>query len=463
MEKYTPMGDRATQSISQSVAGSLRALRRGEKHPSLILLLTFSLFAGGCNNGGSNPPPPVDNASFRVALSVSPFSELMFDAGLSLNDGQTTAGSVSELAQLFMNHGGNEVFARISTERTASVIGEDRSLARGVSRAGLAVSVALPLNPELGLFGSYGDHSCQTAPDFSEYPEITLPGPWESLTVDQMIPALKSYGKLAAQEILSTGVRVNIWDIGNEVSFGTAGVAPQPMVGSTCDTLEGNSNWYRAPDGVDPVIGTESVASLHAMTSSDRIAWLNAHLWPHQARLMAAVAEGIREADPTARFSTHITAALGSDFAVGFFQAMANGGFTVDEIGFSFYPSSGPGPAEGRFEAFKEIAGNVQSAFPATPVFVAEYAYPAEAMSSGPYQTWNYAVPGYPISPQGQADLLKDLVSWCKLNGLSGIRPWAPDLYVGHWGPMSLFTATQLTQAAARPSLAAIQEALARP
>ncbi|MEJ2693949.1 MAG: glycosyl hydrolase 53 family protein [Candidatus Thiodiazotropha sp.] len=440
-------------------------LSRGQAHPGLFVLLSLYLFAGGCNNGGStpNPPPPVDNSLFRVALSVSPFSELMFDAGLSLSDGQMTAGTVPELAQLFIRQGGNEVFARISTERTASAVGEDRSLARGVARAGLAASVALPLNPELGLFGSYGDHSCQTAPDFSEYPEITLPGPWQSLTVDQMIPALRSYGKLAAQEILAKGVRINIWDIGNEVSFGTAGVAPQPMTGSACDTLEGSSDWYRAPDGVDPAIGTESVASLHAMTSSDRIDWLETHLWPHQARLMAAVAEGILEADPAARFSTHITAALGSDFAVAFFQAMAKGGFLVDEIGFSFYPSSNAGPAEGRFEAFKAIVADVQTAFPATPVFVAEYAYPAEPISSGPYQTWNYEVPGYPISPQGQADLLKDLVSWCKLNGLSGIRPWAPDLYVGHWGPRSMFAATQLTQAGARPSLSAIQEALAQP
>jgi hypothetical protein len=170
MEKYTSMRDSTTRNLAKSVSGSRPTLSLGQTHPALFLLLSLSLFAAGCNNGGSNPAPPVDNTSFRVALSVSPFSELIFDAGLSLNDGQTTAGSVPELAQLFMNHGGNELFARISTERTASAIGEDRSLARGVSRAGLAASVSQPLNPELGLFGSYGDHSCQTAPDFRNIP-----------------------------------------------------------------------------------------------------------------------------------------------------------------------------------------------------------------------------------------------------------------------------------------------------
>ncbi len=434
-----------------------------QRFRGFIYTFTIALFISGCGSGSSDTTPPVDNTSFRVALSVSPFSELIFDAGLSLSDGQTIARSVPELTALFMGHGGNEVFVRISTERSASAIGEDRSLTRGLARAQLARSVSLPLNPELGLFGSYGDHSCQTPPDFSEYPEITLPGPWESLTVEQMIPLLRTYGRLAAQEILATGVSVNIWDIGNEVGFGTAGVAPQPLVDSTCDTLEGGSGWYRAPDGVDPVIGTESVASLHAMTDSDRIAWLQAHVWPHQARLMSAVAEGIREVEPTARLSTHITSDLGSNFPIAFFQSMSAGGFVVDEIGFSVYPSASAGPVEGRYEAFKAVVGTVRAAFTTTPVFVAEYAYPAEPMTSGPYQSWNYEVPGYPISVQGQTDLLRDLISWGKENGVSGIRPWAPDLYVGHWGPMSLFGATTLTQATARPSLNAIREALDQP
>jgi arabinogalactan endo-1,4-beta-galactosidase len=327
----------------------------------------------------------------------------------------------------------------------------------------LAVSFSLPLNPELGLFGSYGDHSCQTPPDFSEYPEITLPGPWASLTVEQMIPPLRAYGKLAAQEILTTGVAVNIWDIGNEISFGTAGVAPQPMANSACDTLEGGSGWYQAPDAVDPVIGTESVESLHAMSDSARIAWLQAHVWPHEARLLAAVAEGIREVDPAARFTTHITSSLGSDLAMAFYQAMADGGFVVDEMGFSFYPSSNPGTAQGRFEDFKSLVTAAKATFNTTPVFIAEYAYPAAPMTSGPYQAWNNEVPGYPITADGQAELLRDLVIWGRANGVSGIRPWAPELYVGHWEPMSLFEATGPTQASARVSLSALFEALTQP
>ncbi len=130
---------------------------------------------------------------------------------------------------------------------------------------------------------------------------------------------------------------------------------------------------------------------------------------------------------------------------------MHSGGFEADEIGFSFYPSANEAMGEGQFEIFKTTVLAVRDAFPNVPVFIAEYAYPAAPMTSGPYQSWNYEVPGYPFSPQGQADLLRDLVYWGKENGISGIRPWAPDLYVDHWGPMSMFSATTLTEAAARP------------
>ena len=42
---------------------------------------------------------------------------------------------------------------------------------------------------------------------------------------------------------------------------------------------------------------------------------------------------------------------------------------------------------------------------------------------------WNYAVPGYPQTPDGQARFIRELVAWGRSEGvLSGIRPWAPDL-----------------------------------
>ncbi len=161
----------------------------------------------------------------------------------------------------------------------------------------MAAALNLPFNPELGLFNIYGDIRCQPPPDFSEYPEIKIPGAWNTLTLEQMIPVLRTYGATAARQILNTGVKVRIWDIGNEVEFGIAGVAVQPMPGG-CDDTVGGAGWYKAPDGVDAEIGKMSAIALVRMSDAKRIEWLRAHVWPHEAKMLAAVADGIRSVDP---------------------------------------------------------------------------------------------------------------------------------------------------------------------
>jgi hypothetical protein len=71
---------------------------------------------------------------------------------------------------------------------------------------------------------------------------------------------------------------------------------------------------------------------------------------------------------------------------------------------------------------------------------------------------WNDAVKGYPLSPEGQANFIRDLVAWgAGTRVLSGIRPWAPDLTGTPWGPMSFFEFDGKT-AMARPALNAIVE-----
>ena len=115
---------------------------------------------------------------------------------------------------------------------------------------------------------------------------------------------------------------------------------------------------------------------------------------------------------------------------------MKDGGFLVDEAGVSYYPTSSRMPAD-RLQAFKDMAIAVKRAI-GRPVFIAEFGYPSATMN-GPF-SWNDAVPGYPLSPDGQAKFVRDLVAWGSAEGaLSGIRPWAPDLVMPGWSPMSLF------------------------
>lgn len=408
-------------------------------------------------------PKPRDSKTlssnvFRVSLSVSPFTDLLMSKGIVFTDGKQAARTPEELQQMFMKYGANEVYARIATNRKHTVGFGDHSLDHGLERARMARDLNLPFNPELGLFNVYGDVRCQPPPNFHDYPEIKVPGPWTSLTLSQMLPILRSYGTIVARMILATGVKVRIWDLGNEVDFGTAGVAVQPFP-KGCDDSEGGPGWYRPPNNVDPAIGKMSVIGLMKMPTPDRIAWLQKHLWPYEAQMLAAVAAGIRSVDPTAKFSTHvsgITAILPAQ-AVAFFKAMKKGGYFPDELGFSFYPSSSDHPPN-RLQAFERTMETVHAQL-GRPFFIAEFGYPSTTPRIGAFSTWDHPVPGYPLTTEGQADLLRDLVSWGLGAGLAGIRPWAPEAVVPGWGPFALFKMEGKT-AVAKPALGAIEEAL---
>lgn len=426
----------------------------------LLPLLTLVACGGGSSDNGDSASEAPE--SFRLALSLSPFSQLILDQGVHFEG----VGDLEALQALYQEHGATEVFARVSTRANSpQTPGVDRSLSGGQERAGIAALLSLPLNVELSLFRSYGDVLCQTPPDFSDYAEIEVPAdPWHSLDIDQMTDLLRQYTKLAAESLLATGVEVEIWNLGNEVEFGTAGVAPQPVPGA-CDGDEGNTNWYQPPDAINPAIGEQSVANLMAALSvEDRIEWLEAELWPHTARLLAAAAEGVREVDPEARFSTHISASYLPEFAEAFYAAMFEHDFEPDQLGLSFYPSAANEAisATQRVQALRETVEVLHTRFE-RPVFIAEFAYPAEVPDGGPFADWDHAVDGYPLTEAGQADLARDLASWAAANGVAGIRPWAPDLVDFGWEAFALFEREEADSARGRAALSAFVEGLQSP
>jgi hypothetical protein len=423
---------------------------------SMVLLLLMAALTPATIS--QSVPSKTGGSPFRVAVSVSPFTELLMSSGIVYTDGKSTARTVEELQKMFVAHGANEVYARIGTSRSKTPGFGDHSLDRGLMRARLAKSLNLPFNPELGLFKAYGDVRCQPAPDFSEYSELKIPSAWASLSIEQMLPILRSYGAIVARLILSTGVTIRVWDLGNEVDFGVAGVSPQPMPGG-CDDLGEGSKWYQPPDRVDVEIGKTSVLSLLKLPEADRIAWLRTHVWPYEARMFASVADGVRSVDPTAKFSTHVSGILAvrPTEAKAFFTAMKDGGYLPDEFGFSFYPTSTAEPPN-RLQAFQQTITGVHAEF-GRPVFVAEFAYPAaeKAAQEGPFASWNHALENYPLSPEGQAKILRDLASWGVTHGVSGIRPWGPDTAIAGWSSFALFDLDGKT-ATARPGIGAISE-----
>lgn len=384
---------------------------------------------------------------FRNSLSVSPFTEAMLSQGLRFTDGSTTASTLRDVQSLFRRHGSTEMFARIATRRSAPERNAEHGLDAGLTRARLAKRLRTPLNPELGLWAVYGDISHQPGPDFGDYPGIVLPGPWATLTIEQMTAAMREYGRQVAAQILATGAEVEIWDVGNEVEFGVAGVGIRSFT-------EATDYWtYEAPDNVDPAIGRMSVWDLFYMP--DRNQWLAEHLWPYTGAIFAAVAEGVRTVDPAARFSTHTstTALQLPGLTQAFYLAMADAGFEVDELGVSYYPTSTAEPDA--LASFKLNASALSVEFD-RPVFIAETGYPSSPM--GPPFEWNNPVPGYPIDQTGEYEFFRELARWGAESGvLSGIRQWAPDYPVAEWAPMSHFSVAGTT-ATAEPVLDAVAD-----
>jgi hypothetical protein len=391
---------------------------------------------------------------FRTSLSVSPFTEAVL-AKVALTDGDFTARTVREVQDLFLRHGATEIYARIATRKVAPQGGvADHGWARGLERARLARDMDLPFNPELGLWAEYGDGgNYQQAPDFSDYPQIRLPAPWFSLTIEQMTAAIRQYTALVAKQILATGARVPLWDIGNEVEFGIAGVTVHPLTAG---------EHYQAPDKVDPALGQMSSAKLIQMSEADRIAWSKAHLWPHTGRLIAAAAEGIRSVAPGAKVSTHISPIGQKTSAVhlAFWETVKEAGFLPDQFGFSYYPGLGrsKGGPQDTFAWFKETATALKTRY-GRPVFIAEGGVASGVMP--PPFTFNDPIGKYGLNEADQYAFNRDLIAWGAQSGcLAGYRPWAPDLCLGAgWAPMSWFDQSG-SIARAKPVMRAFEDAL---
>lgn len=396
---------------------------------------------------------------FRVGLSVDPYTESMLDDGITYRYQDQTARTAFELQQIFIECGSTEVWSRIGTSRVVPVGVKENTQAQLQIRARLARELNLPFNPELLLCGRYGDVSQQPPPDFTGYatsgPDaLALPAgkQWHELSIDQMTDLMRTYGRIAAQEILEIAERVNVWDIGNEVEFGVAGVAIR---------LPRDGDHYRVPALVNPKFGQMTFQQL--ITSRNLIEWCRNELWPHVAAILAAVAEGIRQVDPEAKFATHSSTI--STFFPGllaaFHEAMQQNGFHADCLGTSWYPTS-TAQIPHRLEMFKQEVELAKQRV-GKPVYVSEYAYAAAPVT---FQGKNWANPvdGYSISPEGSARMLRDVAAWGVQTGnISGIRPYGPDFVKpagAGWSGMALFDLVTAREAVARPSLTAIQNAL---
>ena len=281
----------------------------------------------------------------------------------------------------------------------------------------VAAELDMPINVELGVFAAYSDAFESQYPDFSEYPELDGVYPvdangnrkaWKDLTIKEICAVLTVYGKLVAEEVKGLGCNVEYWDLGNETNYGFGGVM-MPLESKVSKATKKKSwiTYLKKGFGAD---------------------WLAKNIWCYNGQMFAALASGIKEVYPEAKFSSHIsTVTWGPDYTVKYFKTLAENGYKVDQAGISFYPNA-TGVILDKVAQIKQIVLACNREL-GVNVMLAEYGYANESgLASGTFASWDNEVHGYKLTDEDGARFLKELIVWGKNNGMAGIRPWAPEL-----------------------------------
>ena len=209
--------------------------------------------------------------------------------------------------------------------------------------------------------------------DWSDVNKQPVPAIWADLTYLERLEAVRQYAYDTAQHFQEEGISFDFYEIGNEIDYGICGV--------------------------------------FADTSHPRdIKSLQVDTWPDEAGLIQAAIEGIKEADPEAKILLHVASSWEPLFAEVFFKMMQGLGVDYDYIGLSYYPTAFGMAATARVcETLDRLTEEIGK-----PIIICETAYPAHMPIGGMFEGWRYAIPDYPLTPEGQARWLSYLLDGMK-------------------------------------------------
>ena len=367
-------------------------------------------------------------SDFRVSMSAMNHWEDGTDYATydyTYTDGVHTANTLQGLQEMFNAYGATEMYVRINTTRyypTDTTLKDYyhirmHCLEESKKAVNAAVALGMPINVELGVFEGYSDAFESQYPVFDEYPELDSVYPkdsngnrkaWENMSLDEICAVLKAYGRLVATELNAVGANIEIWDLGNETNYGFGSVMmPLKSAVSKATSKQFWITYMKSGFGAD---------------------WLAKNIWCYNAKMFAALKEGIKEVYPSAKFSSHIsTVTVGDEYVVKYFKTLAENGYAVDQAGISFYPNA-TSVMPDKIAQIKKIVLAVNREL-GVNVMLAEYGYANESgLASGTFASWNNKVHGYELTDEDGAKFLKELIVWGKNNGMAGIRPWAPEL-----------------------------------
>ncbi len=244
--------------------------------------------------------------------------------------------------------------------------------------------------------------------DWADLTKQPVPMKWASLDLAARAEAVRAYSRDLATQFRQHGLTTHLYEVGNEIDYGLCGVYP----------------------------------GKHEKTDPET---LRQKIWPDAAKLILACESGIKEADPEAKFLLHIAHWWDEEFCVAFFQFMIGQQIQVDYAGLSYFPSSNIGGSL-RLDQFRAVVDGLAQVI-RRPVVISEFGYPSTTDFTGQFGAWRNEVPGYPLTPEGQAHWLGDFFTLCRSDpAIAGAFYWSPEWYgpsrtgtEGMWKAFALF------------------------
>lgn len=254
-------------------------------------------------------------------------------------------------------------------------------------------ALAVGLEPYLVIFLSE---------DWADLMKQPAPAIWKDLDLEKRAGAVRIYSRDIVTHFRKEGLRSRLYEIGNEIDYGICGVYP----------------------------GKGTKKNPQSLSRS---------CWPDAAKLILAAQQGVKEADPEAKFLLHIAHWWDVEFCVGFFRFMLDHGVQVDYAGLSYFPSSNIGGSL-EVEQFGSVVRQLNKAID-RKVIVPETAYPSTADFKGQFSRWKKAAPGYPLTNEGQCRWLSDFLDFCAHHpGIESVYYWSPEWHgEGMWKAFALF------------------------
>jgi arabinogalactan endo-1,4-beta-galactosidase len=251
--------------------------------------------------------------------------------------------------------------------------------------------------------------------DWADFVKQPVPAVWKDLPLDRKAAAAQAYAERVVRHMAQAGIEIDTFAIGNEIDFGICG--------------EFEEEWPRR-------------VSLEYMRS---------RIWPRMVPILKAAQAGVLKAQPNAKFVIHLTQWNNLEYCIPFWQALLAADVRVDLPGLSYFPTSSKNAPERSFDFLRAQVAKITEAL-RKPVLICETGYPSTADFAGQFAEWKNAADGYPLTEEGQARWIADLLAVVRRDPrlFAGVYYWSPEWYDGGlWDAFALFDG----QGVARPGI----------